>query len=73
MTTQARKIFNLNDADNMTLTAENLEKVAVQKNQNWEKEETAYIFKDGSAIIDCGNMDFRIEENYGLSKYYEQL
>lgn len=73
MVTQARKIFNLNDSDNTTLTKENLEKVAVQRDQNWEKGETAYIFNDGSAIIDCGSTDFRVEQNYGLSKSYEQL
>jgi hypothetical protein len=73
MITQARKMFNLNNGDNTVLDPKNLEKAAVQRDQNWEKGETAYIFKDGSAIIDCGDMDFRIETNYGLSKDYEQL
>lgn len=73
MTSKAREIFELNEYDNMTLTVKNLERVAKQRDQNYEKEETAYIFEDGSAIIDCGNDDYRIEDNYGLSVDYEQL
>jgi hypothetical protein len=73
MNTQAHKIWDLNEHDNMTLEPSNLEKIAVQKDQNWTKGETAYIFADGSAIVDCGSNDYRIEPNYGLHKDHEQL
>jgi hypothetical protein len=73
MTSQARKYFNLNEHDNTALDVKNLEHAAIQRDQNWEKEETAYIFADGSAIICCAGNDYHVETNYGLSKDNEQL
>jgi hypothetical protein len=73
MTSQARKIWDINKHGNVTLEPSNLEKIAAQKDQNWEKGETAYIFADGSAIVDCGDNDYRIEASYGLHRDNEQL
>ncbi len=74
MSTLARKHFNKFQSDNTVLDTNCLEQAATQKDQNYEKEETAYIFKDGSAIV-IGNhpRDTRVIANYGLSNDHQQL
>lgn len=50
-----------------------LEDGAVQKDQNYEDEETAYIFEDGSAVILESGGGFRIAQDYGLNADNEKL
>ena len=50
-----------------------LEDGAVQKDQNYEAEETAYIFEDGSAIILESAGGFRLQPDYGMHPDYEKL
>lgn len=64
MTTEARKIWNLNKKDNMTLEPANLKAIAVREEQDFKKNKTTYIFSDNSAIIDCGDNNYRIEPSY---------
>ena len=75
MKSKAREMFELNESDNTVLDVKNLERAAIQRDQNWDKEETAYIFNDGSALIfESGPyITIRIEDDYGLSNEYEQL
>jgi len=49
-----------------------LDKIAVQKDQNWDEEKTIWIFEDGSAISISGNV-IGIINDYGLHPDYEQL
>lgn len=70
---EARKVFKLNEHDNMTLEAKNLDQMAKQKNQDFENEKTAWIFKDGSALVLSSYNDWEIVNDYGLHKDYEQL
>lgn len=70
MTTMARKVLNQNEHDNMTL-----DKIAkrtkdqpitpVQVDQLFNLEECAYIFEDGSALINSSYNNWRIVTNYG--------
>ncbi len=50
-----------------------IERIAVQKDQNWEEEKTAWIFEDGSAITLSSGNEIGIVNNYGLHRDYEQL
>lgn len=50
----------------------NIEKSAVQKNQDYENETTYYVFEDGSAIFQT-NEEIGVVLDYGLNKDYEQL
>ena len=70
---QARQYFDLYEGDNTVLDVKNLERAAKQRDQNWDDGKTAYIFADGSAIIDCGDNDFEVVADYGLSVDHEQL
>lgn len=50
-----------------------LEDGAVQKDQNPEAEETAYIFEDGSAIVLDSAGGFRLDSEYGRHPDNEKL
>ena len=69
----ARNTFELNEYDNMTLQAKNLDSQAYQKNQDYDNEKTAWIFEDGSALILSSNNDWEINDDYGLHCDHEQL
>lgn len=73
MITIARQAMNQNDGDNTTLEARNLKCWAIQRDQDWENEKTAWIFTDGSALIESAQNDWEVIDNYGLSCDHEQL
>lgn len=77
MTTIARKTFNLNKHDNMTLTRSNLEGICAQRNNDYTNEKTYWIFEDGSALVESSDDDWSsawsVVTNYGLHRDYEQL
>ncbi len=61
MTTIARKVFNLNDHDNMTLDrlvndSRGQVYFPVEKDQNYEKEETAYSLGDWRIVTNYGRI-----------------
>lgn len=65
----ATKILMQQDHDNKTLdrliARDNYQDhIPFEVDQNWEKEETAYIYEDGSALINNNN-DWRVVTNYG--------
>ena len=70
---KAREVFELNEHDNMTLEQSNLESMAVQRDQDFENEKTAWIFEDGSALIQGTGNDWDIIDDYGLHPDNEQL
>lgn len=49
-----------------------LDQVAIQKDQDYKNETTAWIFEDGSALTLSDNI-IGIVDDYGLSKDHEQL
>lgn len=73
MTTLARKYFNLNDHDNMTLTPDNLDNVACQRNDDYKNETTAWIFEHKSALIVDSFNDWKIVTNYGFHRDHIKL
>ncbi len=64
MTTIARKIFNLNKHDNMTLTHINLLSICESIIDNYSKCQTIYLFKDNSALIMQEDNNFIIKSFY---------
>lgn len=50
-----------------------LECAAVEKDNNYTTEETAYIFDDESALVISSFGDVRIVEGYGFSSDNEKL
>lgn len=50
-----------------------LENHAYQKDQNYEEEETSYIFEDGSAILLNSFNEFKVNNTYGTHIDNEQL
>ncbi len=73
MTIIAKKIYDLNDRDNSTLTTKNLDDIAIQKDNDYNNEKTAWIFDDGSALVLSPLNDWEIVTNYGLHRDNEKL
>ena len=68
--TIAKKVLNSNNHDNMVLnrlvSRNNYQEfMPVEVDQNFDKEETAYIFDDGSALINSADNDWKVATNYG--------
>lgn len=71
MTTLARTVFNQWDVDNMTfdriVSKSSYQNIfPVQVDNNLTNESTAYIFEDGSALINK-NEKWEVKTRYGLS------
>lgn len=71
MTTLARKVLNQNSEDNMTLdrivSKSGWQDIfPVQMDQDYKKGNTAYIFEDGSALINNSDDQWYVKTNYGL-------
>jgi hypothetical protein len=78
MTTTARKIFNLqtfnlHDHENNVLTCKNLDNIAIQKDNDYNNEKTAWIFEDGSALVKSAHNYWQVITNYGLHCDNEKL
>jgi hypothetical protein len=74
MTTLARHTLNLQDHDNTTLDAKNLESVCVERDvREGFYTSTAWIFSDGSALIESQPHKWQVKTNYGLHSHHEKL
>jgi hypothetical protein len=50
-----------------------IEKIAIEKDQDYENERTWWIFEDGSALgLDSDNIIY-VNDNYGLHRDHEKL
>ncbi len=77
MTTLARKVWNQSENDNMVmdrLISRNVYQtyVPVQVDQDLDNERTAYIYEDGSALINTYGNEWRVVPSYGLSSDHEK-
>ena len=74
MTTLARRTLNLYNYDNTTLDAKNLESVCVERDvREGFYTSTAWIFSDGSALIESQPNKWQVKADYGLHSYHEKL
>jgi hypothetical protein len=69
----ARKTFNLNKHDNMSLSYENLIQVCVERDNNWAEGKTMWIFKDDSGLLQSEGNNWEVFPNYGRHPEHEQL
>jgi hypothetical protein len=76
MTTIARKVLNQWDNDNMVLdrlverdTYQQFYPIGVDN--NWEKEQCAYVFEDGSALIHESPNNWEVITQYGTHRDLE--
>lgn len=50
-----------------------IETIAIEKDQDYEKEKTYWIFSDGSAIYQDSYKNIGVVTNYGINSAHEQL
>ena len=66
--TLAKKWLEEATNNNLMYDITEIEKAAVQKTNHARKEETAFIFKDGSAIIVNSDNNYRIRNKFGFHR-----
>jgi hypothetical protein len=74
MTNLARHTLNLQNHGNTTLNAKYLESVCVERDvREGFYTSTAWIFSDGSALIESQPHKWQVKTNYGLHSHHEKL